>query len=234
MLFLTASIGVGQMGVDVLALDGSVYATIPISTKQDEFSFVDDTVNNKVINTGYTNVGNVASMRFYESIDEGDVVISGAMEGGTDDVVQTEDMQCVEEKYVVALIEHLKAECGCPDCGNTADDDGSVVPPIIGGINVYYGSSDDDALIGTEIEALTIVSVASFATDYAYPLVDPDQYQYIAMPVTAGVPSRFYDPDTGFDIAMNTVYQAIINYQNYNVWRTYYPIGGGFTLRLDA
>lgn len=234
MLFLTASIGVGQMGVDVLALDGSVYATIPISTKQDEFSFVDDTVNNKVINTGYTNVGNIASMRFYESIDDGDVVIDGAMEGGTDDVIQEEDDQCVGETYVSDMVERLIAEAGCYICADGEVSDGTIVPPVLGSIVIYYGTSDNPALNGVELSALSVSTSPTLATTLVFPLVDPDEFEYIAIPANAGVPIRFYDPATSLDIAMTTTYQEVINFQTYNVFRTSFAHGGGFSITMTV
>ena len=145
-----------------------------------------------------------------------------------------ESAQCVAEEYVNALIAALKRECGCEDCGGDNSNGSVVPPPVTPTVVIYYGTSALTTLTNTQVEALTNLTAVTYAGNYNYTLVAPDQYEYIAWPASQGTPSRFYDPDSGFDMAMNTIYQVTINSIIYNVARTYYPHGGGYTLTLTA
>jgi hypothetical protein len=197
--------------------------------------FCESVVDKKVISNFLTSNGSetITTLRFFNLGNTGTDQIDGAMEGGTPDVFMNESLQCVAESDIIALEGYLKRECGCEDCGNNRN--GNVIPPpITPTVTIYYGTSALDTLDSTEIQDLTGVIALGYAGSYTYDLVDPDEFEYIAWPASLGTPSRFYDPVTNLDIAMYATYQVTINSIIYNVARTYYAHGGGYTLTLTA
>jgi hypothetical protein len=220
-------------------LDTSVLSTAGVLkntiTGEPSTEYTESVKDQKVISNFITfGAENLTKLRFFNLGNSGEALISGAMEGGTPDVFQTEADQCVEEKYVNQLIEHLKRECGCEDCGGDNSNGSVLPPPVFPTVEIYYGTSALTTLTNTQVEVLTTLTAVTYAGSYDYTLVAPDQFEYIAWPASLGTPSRFYDPSTGFDIAMNTTYQVTINSITYNVARTYYAHGGGYTLTLTA
>jgi hypothetical protein len=97
---------------------------------------------------------------------------------------------------------------------------------------IYYGNSDSFLLNNSEIQGLISLTTSTFAGDYSFIATVPSEYKYIAIPQSLGTPLAFTDPSTGFNVSMNTVYQVIINSTTYNVYRTYYKLGGAITIRL--
>lgn len=215
--------------VNVLHADGTVKQSF-VALGNNANGFVDDPVFKYVIGTGtqFLTPSNGVT-NFYTLTNDGDESADGALEGGTPDVFMTEADQCVEEKYVNALIEYLKAQCGCDDCGDSGS--GSVVPPpVTPTFLVYYGRSANTTLTNIQVEALTSVSSVTYAGSYLFSAVTPSSYCYVSYPASQGTPSRIYDASTGFDVAVDTVFQVTINSVIYNVYRTYYELGGEISI----
>lgn len=221
-------------GYDTLVLTtaGALKNTI---TGEPSTEYTESVKEHKVI-SNYIRFGSetVTKIRFFNLGNTGSEDIDGALEGGTPDVFQTEQDQCVDQEDVNKLISYLKSQCGCDDC-DSHNGGGSIVPPAgTPTVVIYYGSSASTTLDATAIYGLLSTVAITYAGNYTYALVSPDQYEYIAWPDSLGTPTRYYDPATGFDIAMDSVYQVTINSILYNVARTYYAHGGGYVLALTA
>ena len=225
-LWNTFFVSTASASVLILRADGTLKQTLA-GYGNGTTGFVDDPNYNYTIGTETLFITpRVGDFNFFTLGDDGSENADGALEGGTPDVFQTEADQCVEEKYVNALIEHLKKECGCEDCGDDSGS-GSVIPPAVTPtFLVYYGRSANTTLTNTQVEALTSVTSVTYAGSYLFEAVIPSSYCYVAYPASQGTPSRIYDASTGFDVAVEAVFQVTINSIIYNVYRTYFELGG--------
>lgn len=214
--------------VQVLHADGTLKQTFT-GLSVNSTGFVQDTDFNYIIGTGTAFLTpSAGTVRFYTLTNDGDESADGALEGGTPDVYQTQDDQCATETLVNSAYQQLNNDC--IDCGGTTTISSNT--PVQTTYTIYYGNSDDDALDATGVAALTSAVKVGFGGTYSIPLTDPDNYMYFAYPTQLGTPTRLYDADTNFDIACDTAYQVVINYVSYTVYRSYYPLGGGFTLAV--
>lgn len=221
-------------GVLVLRQDGTLKQTFA-GIANNPTGFVDDPNYFYTIGTGTIfTTPNVGAINFFTLTDDGSEEADGALEGGTPDVFMTEADQCVEEVYVNNLIEHLKAECGCEDCNETPTNGSVVPPPVTPTFLVYYGRSALTTLTNTQVEALASLTVVTYAGNYLFEAVIPSSYCYVAYPASQGTPSRIYDASTGFDVAVEAVFQVTINSIIYNVYRTYYELGGEITITFSS
>jgi len=99
---------------------------------------------------------------------------------------------------------------------------------------VYYGISSNPTEDETGIESMTGVLKADFRDIYDLPA---NNYKYIAVPDTLGIPTKFEDANTGFIIAMNPPYSLTITNiygvsETYNVFRSQYTLGGSVKIKI--
>ncbi len=198
------------------------------------YNFIDDYKNLRVYKNFFSNAVvysdtlSVPVGIYYGS--DGEETITATLENEVPPVLQTEADQCIPEAAMNSLAQYFKRECGCNPTVSTGTSGGSSA----GTYTIYYGNSTDDALDNTGIEALTSVSQSGYAGSYGFIATSPSEFKYISAPTILGSPSRFYDLSTGFDVAMDTVYQVVINAVTYNVWRTYYELGGAIVITLQS
>jgi len=215
-----------QTGTDLLVtrMDGSLKQTLSGVTNN---YLLEDTTLGYIIGNDST-----SAINFYTMVNDGFERYLGVLGDGTPDVVQTEADQCVSEALMNSLAQSLKAECGCDDCGEVVS--GLPVTPSSATYAIYSGNSANAALTASGIEALSLSSLTTYAGTYNFIATSPSEYKYIAYPAQLGTPTRIYDPSTGFDVSMDTVYQVTINYIVYNVLRTYNLLGGAQLITLTS
>lgn len=163
-----------------------------------------------------------------------DLLYRTVLQGFQNEIIReyvTDVTTCPELSDVSDAIQALTSKCGCAECVDA--DTTIVLPPGVFALPVYFGNSDQTSLNAAAIEALDSESKTTFAGNYDFPLVDPDEYSYLAYPSQWGVQTRIYDPATGFDIAIDDpTYTVVINSITYTVLKTFFPLGGGFTATL--
>jgi hypothetical protein len=134
---------------------------------------------------------------------------------------------CLDGSLTDALVASLKKDF--PTCcrGNaqSAVGSGEVVAVAL----IYYGNlgvEGDPSPNAAAIEALGSISDSSLSGSYAFTATLPSQRKYVAAPASFGLPTKVYNPSTGLDIPLSTVYQVTIDGVVYNVFETFYYIGG--------
>lgn len=175
----------------------------------------------------------LSELYYYRLGNDGEEEFDDALEGGTDDVIQTAEDNCLSETDVNNAVQYLLRDCGCGGCGSGASNgSGSVLPPSGATYVIYYGNSDDDALDNTGIEALTASSQLTYASTYSFAATSPSEWKYISFPTSLGTPTRFYDPSTNFDVAMDSSYTVTINFISYTVYRSFFELGGAISIAV--
>lgn len=100
---------------------------------------------------------------------------------------------------------------------------------------VYYGESATDPLNASGITGLRASGLQpSFAGVYSF-LASPSEYKYLCFPVSFGTPSSFKDQSTNLNVPFNNPYVVTVTNTygvviTYNVFRTFYPIGGAISV----
>lgn len=212
--------------VRVIKMDASLRDSIVAAVD----NFVEDIPGGLVIGADSTNTLSTAYVRYIGMTDDGIESYSGTLAGGTPDVYQTDDDQCIAEDDMRVFIEKLKRDCGCSDCVTSTPT--AVTPPPSATYVIYYGNSDDSALNASGIAALTGVSQSGYSGTYSFAATSPSEWKYLAWPTSLGSPTNIYDPSTGFPISFDTYYSVVINLIPYTVARTYYELGGAISFTV--
>lgn len=230
MLFINTDVGAG-LTADIVDMSGNLNVNLPYSDKPVSLFYTEDTGNNTVIATSYfPGVGDLQEsiITYFTPTDEGDETFDGAMEGGTAPTYSTGEENCIDPTQYNDLTQKLVAECGCCESDTTAE----TPVPSSGQFVIYYGSDIAEGANAATIMAMNSVTQSGYAGDYLFEFLDPSEFRYVAIPSSLGTPGSFTDPDTGFPVAMATSYAVTINFITYNVYQTFYALGGAITVRL--
>jgi len=103
------------------------------------------------------------------------------------------------------------------------------------GLMIYYGSLAAQTIDANQIQTLTNSLRTGFASNYSFA---GGNYKYICIPVALGSPTQFIDPVTNFNVPMIQQNGTVtINNDHgvnveYNIWRSYYELTNGLTIKL--
>ena len=135
---------------------------------------------------------------------------------------------CLSDDELFNVVEVGRSLLDCPDC----EPNVLISGPIVSSHAIYYGNSLLLSLTAAEVQLLTLTTQTTFAADYFFPATSPSEYKYLAYPALLGLPTTITDALTDLDMVMDIPYQVTINSIIYNVYRTYYPLGGELTITL--
>lgn len=99
---------------------------------------------------------------------------------------------------------------------------------------VYYGESANESLTAEDIIKLRKSALmGSFVGDFSF---NAGGYKFLAYPKSFNRVRRFYDPNTTFDVPMNSPYEVTISNAygistTYYVYRSTYELGGSITIK---
>lgn len=209
---------------NIVLEDGSLLQNLSVGAAE----FLQDEVSNDVI--GVFSAGGVGFVRYFALGNDGEESFDGALENGVDPVYSDGSENCLtpaEQSDAVQLI-----TTDCLTCNDTTT--ASVIPPSGNSYTIYFGNSSDDALDAAGVGALTSIIQSGYAATYSFDATSPSEYKYIAWPSLLGTPSRFYDPSTGFDVPVNTLYFVTINSIQYTVARSFYALGGAIDITIQS
>jgi len=103
---------------------------------------------------------------------------------------------------------------------------------------VYYGESSSSLLAASDITGLRVSGLQSaFPGIYDF-IASPGEFKYLCFPVSMGTPIAFKDQSTNLNVPFSIPYIiTVINSYgisiNYNVFGTYYQIGGALNVVIS-
>lgn len=206
---------------------GTLIMTLTGIPTTQRFQLVDDVAHGKVYQSTIASIlpFSESDIVSYFLGDDGEEQFDQAMEGGTPPVIASDTNNCTSEVNMNKLVEFFKRDCGCIDCEDGQNtSSGSVLPPVATSV-IYYGNSADGALDATGIEALGTVSLQTFASTYNFAATAPSEFKYLAWPASLGSATTFTTDISPFPVIMDDVYQVVINFITYNVYRTFNELG---------
>ena len=208
----------------VIKMDGTLKNTI----SDGSLDFVENIADSLVVGFTDSGFGNIGYVNFFGLGDDGADVFDGALEDGVDPVLMDEADQCLSEEEINSAYQEMNKVClSCSSFTDIANTTPS------GSNTIYYGNSATSALTASGIEGLTEVTAITFPGTYTF-ASSGGTYKYIAYPSNLGLAATFTDANTGFPVAMSTMYTVIINYITYNVYRTYNLMGGALSITVTS
>jgi hypothetical protein len=216
--------------INVYNMDGTPY-TVPITVgsppAQTINNFGDDIAHEATF--GITVAATTDNLQFFTLFEAQDEV-EGEFEGEVTTHTRTAEENCNTEEEILTALEGLKEECKSCGCGGSINDIQNNNPPVITG-QIYYGRSDLTALTEAQILALGTANQTTFQGTFSY-VASPGTYIYFACPTSFGIPSRFDNLSSPFDVIMDSSYPITMSISgvSYRIWRSANQLGGAITM----